>query len=93
MNAHSRVQMALGEAKVKARLEFEQALESTGKSLEDIKSHVADHPSLRRLYYPVPERKGVTGMAANFVLHVNDLMNGKASLSRVPEPARVPLAA
>ena len=31
VNAHSRVQMALGEAKAKARREFEQALESTGK--------------------------------------------------------------
>jgi predicted nucleotide-binding protein (sugar kinase/HSP70/actin superfamily) len=85
VNAHSRVQMALGEAKVKARLEFEQALESTGKRLDDIKSYVADHPELRRLYYPVPERKGVTGVAANFVLHVNDLMNGKARLTRVKE--------
>jgi predicted nucleotide-binding protein (sugar kinase/HSP70/actin superfamily) len=93
VNAHSRVQMALGEAKVKARVEFEQALESTGKRLEDIKSYVADHPVLRRLYYPVPERKGVTGVAANFVLHVNDLMNGKARLAQVPEPARASAAA
>ena len=38
INAHSRVQMALGEAKAKARLEFEQALESTGKSLDDIRA-------------------------------------------------------
>ncbi len=93
VNAHSRVQMALGEAKVKARMEFEQALESTGKRLEDIKSYVADHPELRRLYYPVPERNGVTGVAANFVLHVNDLMSGKARLARVPEPAYASAAA
>jgi hypothetical protein len=65
-------------------MEFEQALESTGKRLEDIKSFVADHPELRRPFYPVPERHGVTGVAANFVLHVNDLMNGKARLARVP---------
>jgi predicted nucleotide-binding protein (sugar kinase/HSP70/actin superfamily) len=84
INAHSRVQMALGEAKVKARLEFEQALESTGKKLEDIKAYVAEHPELRWLYYPVPERKGIPGMAANFVLHVNDLMNGKTRIRRVP---------
>ncbi|HET7873697.1 MAG TPA: hypothetical protein VFL42_14370, partial [Terriglobales bacterium] len=87
VNAHSRVQMALGEAKVKARMEFEEVLASTGKKLDDIKSYVADHPELRRLYYPVPERKGVTGVAANFVLHVNDLMNGKARLARVREAA------
>jgi hypothetical protein len=62
-------------------------LASTGKKLDDIKSYVADHPELRRLYYPVPERKGVTSVAANFVLHVNDLMNGKTRLRRVREAA------
>ncbi len=56
INAHSRVQMALGEAKVKARMEFDQALKSTGKRLEDIKEYVAEHPELRNLFYPVPER-------------------------------------
>ena len=41
INAHSRVQMALGEAKIKAKTEFEQALASTGKRLEDIKAYAA----------------------------------------------------
>ena len=58
VNAHSRVQMALGEAKVKAKVEFEQALKSTGKSLDDIKGYVADHPELRRPFYHVPHRPG-----------------------------------
>jgi predicted nucleotide-binding protein (sugar kinase/HSP70/actin superfamily) len=93
INAHSRVQMALGEAKVKARLEFEDALKSTGKSLDDIRGYVAEHPELRKLFYPVPERKGVTGVAANFVLHVNDLMSGKSRLRRMPEPNRALAAA
>jgi predicted nucleotide-binding protein (sugar kinase/HSP70/actin superfamily) len=91
INAHSRVQMALGEAKVKARTEFERALESTGKKLEDIKSYVADRAELRNLFYQVPQREGVTGVAANFVLHVNDLMNHKTRLRPVravrPQPA------
>ncbi len=84
INAHSRVQMALGEAKVKARMEFEQALKSTGKRLEDVKGYVAEHPELRNLFYPVPHVHGYAGVAANFVLHVNDLMNGKKRLARVP---------
>ena len=84
INAHSRVQMALGEAKVKARMEFEEVLQSTGKRLEDIKAYVADHPELRNVFYPVPHRHGVAGIAANFVLHVSDLMNGKARLAQVP---------
>ena len=89
INAHSRVQMALGEAKVKARMEFEQVLKSTGKRLDDIKGYVEDHPELRNLFYPVPHRHGYAGVAANFVLHVSDLMNGKARLKHVPvAPAR-----
>jgi predicted nucleotide-binding protein (sugar kinase/HSP70/actin superfamily) len=88
INAHSRVQMALGEAKVKARMEFDQVLQSNGKRLEDIKDYVADHPELRNLFYPVPEVHGVTGIAANFVLHVSDLMDRKTKLKRVPAPRR-----
>ena len=84
INAHSRVQMALGEAKAKARLEFQEALESTGKRLEDIQAFVADHPELRRPFYKVPHRHGVTGTAAQFVLHVGDLMDSRrARVGRV----------
>ncbi len=79
--------MALGEAKVKARMEFDQALKSTGKGLDDIKDYVAEHPELRNLFYPVPHRHGYAGVAANFALHVSDLMNGKAKLARVPAPS------
>ncbi len=79
INAHSRVQMALGEAKSKARLEFDQALAATGRSLEEVRQFVDAHPVLRRPLYLVPHRPGVTGTAANFVLHVGDLMAGGSS--------------
>src|SRR6202034_2687347 len=75
VNAHSRVQMALGEAKVKAKAEFEHAVQSTGKSLAEIKGYIADHPELKRPFYHVPHRPGVAGTAAQFILHVNDRMN------------------
>jgi predicted nucleotide-binding protein (sugar kinase/HSP70/actin superfamily) len=75
VNAHSRVQMALGEAKAKAKTEFETVLKSTGKRLEDIKEYVAENPELRRPFYHVPHRPGIAGTAAQFVLHVNDRMN------------------
>jgi hypothetical protein len=88
INAHSRVQMALGEAKVKARMEFDQVLASTGKRLEDIKDYVADHAELRNLYYPVPHVDGVTGIAAHFVLHVSDLMDRKTRIKRLPARKR-----
>jgi predicted nucleotide-binding protein (sugar kinase/HSP70/actin superfamily) len=80
INAHSRVQMALGEAKAKAKLEFQQVLESTGKKLEDIRAYVDEHPDLKKPFYKVPHRKGVTGTAANFVLHVSDLMDRRRPL-------------
>ncbi len=76
-NAHSRVQMALGEAKAKAKAEFQLALESTGKRLDQIRAFVAQHPELSRPMYRVPHRRGTAGVAANFVLHVGDLMAGR----------------
>jgi hypothetical protein len=66
------VQMALGEAKVKAKAEFEQCLKSTGKNLQEIHSYIADHPELKRPFYHVPHRDGVAGTAAQFILHVGD---------------------
>ena len=75
VNAHSRVQMALGEAKSRARAEFEAVLKTTGKRLEDIQEYVSRHAELRRPFYAVPHRPGVAGTAAQFVLHVNDLIN------------------
>jgi len=86
INAHSRVQMALGEAKAKARTEFVQALSSTGKTLDAIRLFVDKNPVLKRPFYHVPHREGMTGTAAQFVLHVSDLMDGRARLGRVPGP-------
>jgi hypothetical protein len=82
VNAHSRVQMALGEAKAKAKLEFEQALSGTGKRIKDVRAYVSEHPELRRPFYHVPHRKGIAGTAAQFVLHVSDLMDAEASFWR-----------
>jgi predicted nucleotide-binding protein (sugar kinase/HSP70/actin superfamily) len=70
INAHSRVQMALGEAKNKAKREFAAALESTGLSLDDCYAFVEDHPELKRPMYHVPHRKGVVGVAARTVYHI-----------------------
>jgi hypothetical protein len=84
INAHSRMQMALGEAKIKAKAEFEQALASTGKKLDEIKAYAAGHRQLRSPLYPVPRRRGIAGVAANFVLHVSNLMDGKARLAELP---------
>ncbi len=88
ISAHSRVQMALGEAKMRARMEFEEALTASGQRLEDVKAFVAEHAELRQPFYPFPRRPGVAGVAANFVLHVSDLMDGKVRATRAREAER-----
>jgi predicted nucleotide-binding protein (sugar kinase/HSP70/actin superfamily) len=70
VNAHSRVQMALGEAKAKAKIEFKKCLDETGYSLDEIKAYVDAHDELQRPFYHVSHRKGTIGIAANFVLDV-----------------------
>ena len=87
VNAHSRVQMALGEAKVKAKAEFEQCLKSTGKSLQEIRGYIDEHPELKRPFYHVPHREGVAGTAAQFILHVSDRIDRD---TRFWKRARVP---
>src|SRR5450631_3345392 len=74
INAHSRVQMALGEAKNKAKKEFALALEQTGLTLEKCREWVEAHPETKRPMYQVPHAKGFIGTAANFVLHIADRM-------------------
>jgi predicted nucleotide-binding protein (sugar kinase/HSP70/actin superfamily) len=74
INAHSRVQMALGEAKVKSKAEFKDVLEKIGKSADELKAYVAEHPDMSAALYPVPKYKGVVGTAANFAVHVAEKM-------------------
>jgi predicted nucleotide-binding protein (sugar kinase/HSP70/actin superfamily) len=77
INAHSRVQMALGEAKAKAKAEFKTCLDKTGYTLDEIKAYVSAHDELTRPFYVVPHTKGVIGVAANFVLHVAEKMKNE----------------
>ncbi|HSW40588.1 MAG TPA: activator of (R)-2-hydroxyglutaryl-CoA dehydratase [Acidobacteriota bacterium] len=77
VNAHSRVQMALGEAKMKAKAEFQEALAATGKRIEQIRDFAARHPEINRPLYKVPQRQGTAGVAANFIYHVSELMAGR----------------
>lgn len=72
VNAHSRVQMALGEAKVKAKNEFQEALSKTGYTLDDIKAYVDGHSELKKPFYHIPHYKGMIGVSARFVRHVGE---------------------
>jgi predicted nucleotide-binding protein (sugar kinase/HSP70/actin superfamily) len=73
--AHSRVQMALGTARAKARNEMADALARSGRTLPELRSWVEDHPELGRASYRVPRTEGVVGRAANLALHVASLMD------------------
>jgi predicted nucleotide-binding protein (sugar kinase/HSP70/actin superfamily) len=77
INAHSRVQMALGEAKNKAKKEFAECLERTGLTLEQCRAYVDTHPETKRPMYHVPHTKGVVGVAANFVMHLAERMKAE----------------
>lgn len=74
VNAHSRVQMALGEARIKAKEEFQRVLEKCGVTLEEVRSYVDEHPELKKPFYKVPHHQGTVGVAANFVRHMADRM-------------------
>jgi predicted nucleotide-binding protein (sugar kinase/HSP70/actin superfamily) len=79
INAHSRVQMALGEAKNKAKKEFAEALEKSGLTLAECRAWVEQHPESRKPVYHVPHTKGYVGLAANFVLHIAERMKAEGT--------------
>lgn len=70
INAHSRVQMALGEAKNKAKREFAETLESIGMTLDELRQFVDEHPETKRPMYKYPHYKGSVSTAANFARHI-----------------------
>jgi len=48
-----------------------------------------EHPELKRPFYQVPQREGIAGTAAQFVLHVSDRINKD---TRRWKRSRVPVA-
>ena len=68
INAHSRVQMALGEAKFKAKDEYARALAAAGLPLDEIKAWVDARPEWRNPLRPVSKYNGFISKGANFVL-------------------------
>ncbi len=74
IHAYSRVQMALSEARSRARREFERALQQTGLKLDEIRAFVEKDPDLRSPLYEIKRRPGVVSTAANFLLDVAERM-------------------
>jgi len=82
VNAYSRVQMALGEAKARCKSEFARALVEAGVSLAQVRDYVAQHRDLRRPLQPIPKHEAFAGSAANFVLYVARRMQKDPSWRR-----------
>ena len=70
INAHSRAQMALGEARKKCKGEYARALADAKRSEAELRAYVDAHPELRSGLYHVPEDPRYAGTAARFVAHV-----------------------
>jgi predicted nucleotide-binding protein (sugar kinase/HSP70/actin superfamily) len=91
VNAHSRVQMALGEAKAKAKIEFKKCLDETGYTIDEIRAYIDANDYLQRPFYHLGHRKGIIGVAANFILDVSEKMkkDGIKTVAKKPETAAV----
>ena len=68
VHALSRCQMILTEAKKRAQREFEEVLEKTGLTVEQLQARVT--PQMRKGTYRVEHSGAVAGTAANFALHL-----------------------
>jgi predicted nucleotide-binding protein (sugar kinase/HSP70/actin superfamily) len=78
VNAYSRVQMALTEAKEQGRREFQRALRDTRWTRGQLADFVRRHPLLDQPLYRIPTRPGVIGTAANLVYHAAALRDREA---------------
>jgi len=78
INAHSRVQMALARAKNKAKKEFAESAAADGPDGGRVArgSRRIRKPAA---LYQVPHTKGVVGWAANFVVHISDVMKSEGT--------------
>ena len=81
INAHSRVQMALGEAKAKTKSELNDTLTETGLTIEQVKAFIDTHPELKRPVVHLPEYKGKVGVAARTVKYVAEQLKEEGTYS------------
>jgi len=77
VNARSRVQMALTDARGKAACEFEQTLTRVRHSLDEIHDFVSHRQELRSPLCAIPRTRGIVSTASNFILHADRLMTAQ----------------
>ncbi len=70
VHALSRCQMILTEARKRAQREFDETLERTRLSVDEVRAYVDAHPAMKRATYRVDRRGVVAGTGANLVMEV-----------------------
>jgi predicted nucleotide-binding protein (sugar kinase/HSP70/actin superfamily) len=70
VHALSRCQMILTEAKKRAQREFDDALQSTGLTVDEVRTYLEARPEMRKATYRIPHDGRAAGTAAKLVLHV-----------------------
>ena len=89
IHAYSRAQMALSEARVRARDEFDIVLRQRGTTVEQLRGFVEENPGVERALYTFPRRNGIAGEAAQFAHHLADRI-GRSGLNRIrPDKERL----
>jgi predicted nucleotide-binding protein (sugar kinase/HSP70/actin superfamily) len=81
INAHSRVQMALGEAKAKTKNELNETLQEAGLTIQDVRAYIDANPELKRPVFHVPEYKGKVGLASRTVKYVAERLKDEGAYS------------
>jgi hypothetical protein len=81
VHALSRCQMILTEAKKRAQREFDEALGSTGLTVDEVRAFLNAHPEMTQATYRVPHDGRAAGTAARMVLHVASKLGRRASAS------------
>lgn len=70
INAYSRVQMGLTEARVRCKLEYEKSLKETGLTEEKVRKFISENPKMQNPFFHIPKVEGVVSKAATVVYFV-----------------------
>lgn len=71
INAYSRVQMGLTEARLRCKLEYEKSLQDTGLSEEKVRKFILKNPKMQNPFFEIPNIEGVVSRAASMVYLVH----------------------
>ncbi|MDP2209474.1 MAG: hypothetical protein Q8K98_12005 [Bacteroidota bacterium] len=71
INAYSRVQMGLTEARIRCKLEYEKSLDETGLTEEKVRKFILKNPKMQNPFFEIPKVEGVVSRAATMVYFVN----------------------